>query len=308
VIPFFKPASLGFWETKELHKSINSILDSGILTDGIFCRRFENQVKRLYHVDHVFVAPNATVALDVLVKIFNPSVVFSPAFTWKSLQGVFTGRRVEWLDIDKSSWLPTYSEGRILGSEALLVYNHTFGNVGSVKRGWHEKIVYDGAQAFGAEIDDFGDATVFGFAPTKPLTTGEGGMIVTNNSNLAENLENRRHAYLRMSEFQAAVGLVYMRKLSENQAKRAEIWNYYNKHLPYPHQEVPFFHSHSVYGVLVEERDKLIDKIKDKMEYRVYYEPLTRGLTNTDHVYSQILCIPSYAGCPYKDIVELLSE
>jgi dTDP-4-amino-4,6-dideoxygalactose transaminase len=103
-----------------------------MLSYGDYCEAFEEEVRRRYHVDYAFVAPNATVALDVLVKTINPRVIYSPAFTWKSLLSVFTGRQVKWLDIDNRSWLPIMNE-RMLGSEALVVYNHTFGNIGDVQ-------------------------------------------------------------------------------------------------------------------------------------------------------------------------------
>jgi len=306
MIPFFRPPKLAFWEQKDLHNIISTIIDTGVLSDGPYCRDLEEEVKRLYHIDYAFVAPNATVALDTLVKALNPSRILSPAFTWKSLLSVFSPYEPTWLDINRDTWLPEVDDP-MLGSGAMLVLNHTFGNVCRAEKAWRENIVYDGAQAFGADISDFGNATVFGFAPTKPVTCGEGGMIVTNESRIAEKLEAARHVLLRMSEFNASLGLVYLRKLSENRAKRRDVWDYYDRHLPYAHQEMPLSHSHSVYGVLVPDRVKLIDKIKGKMEYRVYYEPLKRGLINTEWLYGQILCIPSYVGCPYKEVVELLT-
>jgi len=305
MIPFFRPPQLNHLEVQKLRHDFASILESGMLSYGDYCEAFEEEVRRRYHVDYAFVTPNATVALDVLVKTINPRVIYSPAFTWKSLLSVFTGRQVKWLDIDKRSWLPIIPQTPL--KDALIVSNHTFGNISGILRGSNEPLIYDGAQAFGAEIEDFGDATVFGFAPTKPVTCGEGGMIVTNNSKIAGLLEEKRHVLLRMSEFSAAVGLTYLNKLSEVQEERRKIWQYYNKNLPFEHQEVPFSHSLSVYGILVPEREKLIEKIKDKMEYRVYYEPLERGLKNTEWLFERILCIPSYAGCPYKQIVELLT-
>ena len=306
-IRFFQPPRLSYLEVQRLQHDFATILESGMLSYGDYCEAFEEEVRRRYHVDYAFVAPNATVALDALVKIINPRFVFSPAFTWKSLQSVFTGRQVMWLDVHKDTWLPAIRAPKSLLKELLVVYNHTFGNIGETHLSLDEHVVYDGAQAFGAEIKEFGDATVFGFAPTKPVTCGEGGMIVTNNSVIVKFLEEKRHVWLRMSEFNAAVGLTYLNKLTEVQEERRKIWQYYNKNLPFEHQEVPFSHSMSVYGILVPEREKLIEKIKDKMEYRVYYEPLERGLKNTEWLFDKILCIPSYAGCPYKQIVEMLT-
>jgi len=306
MIPFFRPPQLNRLEVQKLQHDFASILESGMLSYGDYCEAFEEEVRRRYHVDYAFVTPNATVALDVLVKTINPRVIYSPAFTWKSLSTLFLGRQVMWLDINKRTWLPIVPEIGI-PRDTMVMYNMTFGNVGTVERIGNYVLVYDAAQAFGAEIKDFGDATVFGFAPTKPVTCGEGGMIVTNNSKIAELLEQQRHILLRMSELSAAVGLAYLSKLSEVQEERRKIWQYYNKHLPFEHQEVPFSHSLSVYGILVSEREELIEKIKGKMEYRVYYEPLERGLINTEWLFERILCIPSYAGCPYKQIVELLT-
>lgn len=306
MIPFFRSPQLNHLEIQKLQHDLADILASATLTDGAYSRRFEDEVKQFYHVDYAFVAPNATVALDTLVKIINPRTIYSPAFTWKSLQSVFTGRQVKWLDIDKRTWLPQVPELAV-SQDALIAYNHTFGNIGRVRTHADEHIIYDGAQAFGAEIEDFGDATVFGFAPTKPVTSCEGGMIVTNNDRLAEALEENRHVLLRMSEINACIGLTYLNKLSEVQEERRRIWRYYDEHLPFPHQEVFLSHSMSVYGILVEDRQKIIDKIKDKLGYRIYYQPLTHGLMNTDWLFERILCIPSYAGCPYKQIVEILT-
>jgi perosamine synthetase len=306
MIPLFKPVELNHLEIQNLQHNIANIVASGILTDGQYCRSLEEEVKRFYHVAHAFVAPNATVALDILMKQFNPHIVFSPAFTWKSLRSVFARRQVRWLDIDRDTWLPNMEDAHSL-RDSVIVYNHTFGNIGIVENQGSSKLIYDAAQAFGAKIEDFGDATVFGFAPTKPVTCGEGGMIVTNDTKIADLLEIQRHVLLRMSEFQAAVGLTYLKKLTEVQEERRKIWQYYDKHLPFQHQEVPLSHSHSVYGILVSEREKLIKKIMGQMEYRVHYDPLEIGLLITDWVYERILCIPNYVGCPYKQVVELLT-
>jgi len=267
----------------------------------------EDLVKQRYHVDHTFVAPNATVALDTLVKMIDPQTIYSPAFTWESLLSVFVGRQVQWLDIDRHTWLPTIPKTEIT-KDSLTIYNHTFGNIGIPDKLCSSITVFDGAQAFGAEIKEFGDATVFGFAPTKPVTCGEGGMIVTNNTKIAQLLEKQQHILLRMSEFQAAVGLIFLQKLPEVQEGRRKIWDFYNRNLPYQHQEVPFSHSRSVYGILVSEREKLIEKIKNKIETHAYYTPLYQGLSNTDFVAQRILCIPSYADCSYKEVVEIINE
>jgi dTDP-4-amino-4,6-dideoxygalactose transaminase len=54
-----------------------------------------------------------------------------------------------------------------------------------------------------------------------------------------------------------------------------------------------------------EQRAKLIERIKDKIEYKIYYTPLKSGLINTDWVYSRILCIPSYPDVNESEVVRL---
>lgn len=92
-------------------------------------------------------------------------------------------------------------------------------------------IIEDAAQAHGAKYKGkhagaFGDMAIFSFTPMKNMTTGEGGMIVTNNHTFAKQLRMLRnhgmdapyhHVFLgynyRMTEMQAAIGLVQLQKL-----------------------------------------------------------------------------------------------
>ena len=113
-------------------------------------------------------------------------------------------------------------------------------------------MIEDACEAIGAEFDSrragcFGDLAIFGFYPNKQMTTGEGGMIVTNDDRLAEHcrscanqgrsamgawLQHERlgHNY-RMDEMSAALGLSQLSRLDHFLARRARVARQYGERL-----------------------------------------------------------------------------
>jgi perosamine synthetase len=113
-------------------------------------------------------------------------------------------------------------------------------------------VIEDACEALGAEVDGrragtFGDAGVFAFYPNKQMTTGEGGMITTNDSRIAElcrSMRNQgrdtdgawlRHVRLgynyRLSELHAALGLAQLERIDEILAARADVARCYSREL-----------------------------------------------------------------------------
>jgi len=303
-IPFFRPAKLTLEEIQYIESLLEVILDSGMLSNGMFCRELEDMVKELYGVEHAITCASGTAGLWIALKALKSKTVAMPAFTWKSLLEIVPDR-VVWLDIDKETWLPIVNDERA----DTFIINLTFGNVEDYSDfvPQNSALIYDATHCLGSRLLDIGNAAVFSLSPTKPCTSSEGGIIITDDSELAEKMIRIRDWCSRMSEIQAVIGQVYLGKLGQSLARRAEIWNYYRRKLPYKPQKIKVATSYSVYGMLLEprERRKLIEKIKDKMEYKIYYEPLKDGLINTDLVYSRILCIPSYPDVNESEVVRL---
>lgn len=159
-------------------------------------------------------------------------------------------------------------------------------------------VIEDAAHAFGAEykgkrIGTIGDLTVFSFYVTKNLTTGEGGIVTTSNKKYSDLIKIyalhgmsqdawKRYAdpvfkhYLimvpgykyNMMDIQAAIGIHQLERFNENQKKRQEIWNLYNKafsDLPItipsdPPQEIK--HAYHLYTILVDKERVKVDREK----------------------------------------------
>ena len=138
----------------------------------------------------------------------------------------------------------------------------------------------------------------------------EGGIIITDDDELAKRMIELRDNCCRMSEIQAVIGQVYLGKLGQSLSRRVEIWNFYRRRLPFTPQKIKVATSYSVYGMLLEpeQRAKLIERIKDKIEYKIYYTPLKSGLINTEFVAGRILCIPSYPDVNENEVVRIINE
>jgi dTDP-4-amino-4,6-dideoxygalactose transaminase len=303
-IPFFQLPRLEYDEIQYVESLLEVILDSGKLSNGQFCRELEDMVKEIYGVKHAISCSSGTMGLWIALKAFKSKSVAMPAFTWKSLTEIVPDR-VTWLDIDKETWLPIVNGERA----DTFIINLTFGNVEEYSEVVPKEsmLLYDACHNLGSRLVDIGNAAVFSLSPTKPATSCEGGIIITDDDELAKKMIELRNTCGRMSEIHAVIGQVYLGKLGQTLTRRVEIWNYYRRRLPFTPQKVKVNTSYSVYGMLVEpgEREKLIERIKDKMETKIYYEPLKSGLPNTDWVFSRILCIPSFPNCNESEVVRL---
>jgi perosamine synthetase len=157
-----------------------------------------------------------------------------------------------------------------------------------------------GAKAFGRMAGSFGDCSCFSFYANKHLTTGEGGMVLTNDDALAERLRllrnlafttpRFRHEFagfnFRMTGFQAAMGIVQLRKLNAVIEAKRRLAGLYQRHLADVRglqlpTEMPWArHVYWMYGVVVEPdfgitRDELTRRLKrDGIDTRTFFCPM----------------------------------
>jgi perosamine synthetase len=301
-IPYHKPFPLSETDLGNLQFDIKEILISGKLTSGDYVKKLEDRIKELYDVDYVIATSNCTMGLALCFQYKNiPNKVFMPNFTWISPYLMMSCREKGFLDINKLTWnISDYPAHR----HNLIFPTHTFGNVVELSRNYN--VIYDGAHALGSDIKKFGDATVFSLAPTKLVTSCEGGLVLTNEKYLESFVRFRREKCARMSEIHALIGLKTLDYLDVILEWKQRVYHYYKSYIPGIFQEINIDSNYNTIGFLNTENLKIPKWITTKQ----YYEPVfdMELLPNSFEVFKKMVCLPSYYNCPYKDIVEGILE
>lgn len=205
-------------------QSVLEPLRSGWLVQGPKVREFEQAWSSFTGVEHSIAVTSCTTALHLsLVALgFGPGdEAIVPAFTWISTANVVEhlGGKVVFADIDLATFNidPAGIESLITPRTKAILPVHLFGLAASIepinaiaqRHGlW---VIEDAACGFGASLNgqhvgSFGNTGCFSFHPRKAITTGEGGMITTNDPELAAKLRRLRDHGAAMSDLQRHVG------------------------------------------------------------------------------------------------------
>ena len=236
-------------------EEINAVVDvlkSGMLAHGKEVEAFEREFADYLGARHGIAVANGTAALDVALKalgIRDGDEVITTPFTFIATASsiLFQRARPVFADIDPKTFNldPNDVLERITDKTKAILVVHLYGQPAEMKafreiaedHGLY--LIEDCAQAHGAEyegkrVGTFGDIAAFSFYPTKNMTTGEGGMVVTNDDELAERArlirshgQKERYYHvtlgynLRMTNIAGALGRVQLRKLKEwNETRR----------------------------------------------------------------------------------------
>ena len=258
---------------QEEWEALKEPLMSGWLTSGPKVREFEQLFAERHGVKYALAVTSATTALHlalVALGIKEGDEVIVPAFTWVSTANVvlYCGAKVVFVDIDPFTFNinPEDLSKRITSKTKAIIPVHLFGlcaDMDKIKEiAGNIPLVEDGACAAGASYKGtpaggLGTIGCFSFHPRKSVTTGEGGMITTNDDELAEIMgmlrnhgasiseEQRHHGakpYMlpdfnalgynyRMTDLQGAVGVVQIKKLDQFIDEREKWANFYTKEL-----------------------------------------------------------------------------
>jgi len=230
-------------------KYLNACLDTGwISSEGPFVNEFEEKFASRVNRKHGIAVCNGTAAIEAAVAALGigpGDEVIMPAFTIISCAApvVRAGARPVLVDCDPLTWNMdvTRIEERISPRTKAVMVVHIYGlpvdldPVLALAEKYGLKMIEDAAEAHGLTYrgrpcGSFGDVSIFSFYPNKHVTTGEGGMIVTNDDNLADRCRSLRnlcfqakkrfvHEELgfnfRMTNLQAALGLAQLERLDE---------------------------------------------------------------------------------------------
>jgi perosamine synthetase len=237
---------------EEEKRAILETIDSGQLAQGKRVKAFEEAFAAVCGVRHAIATSSGTTALHtaVLAHGIGPGdeVITTPfTFIASANAAIFTGARPVFVDIDERTYNmdPGRIEAAISPRTKAILPVHLFGNPCDMEAimdiaAKHGLVVIEdacqahGATAGGRKVGSFGTGC-FSFYPTKNMTTAEGGIITTNDDELADRARlirshGQRERYyhemigynFRMTEIQAAIGLVQLGKLEQfNAARRA---------------------------------------------------------------------------------------
>lgn len=301
-IPFHRPFPLEKWEIDFIKTQIEYIINSGQLTNGKWVKELELRIRQIYDVDYAIATVNCTLGLYLCYRYKkHTNSVYMPNFTWDSYY-LMLDDTISFLDINLDTWL--MNEPTTYRRNSLIIPTHTFGNIIEMEDDYN--VIYDGAHALGCELKKFGDATVFSLAATKLVTSCEGGMVITNQKYLADFVRFRRDKCARMSEVHALIGNIFLDHMTEIMEWKEMVYEYYKKNMIGIFQKIPITSNYNTIGFLnVEDL-----KIPEHIEIKQYYTPIydTELLPNAYKVYKNIVCLPSYYNCNYKQIVNDILE
>ncbi len=302
---------------EEEWQSTREPLINGWLTSGPKVREFEQLFAQRHHVKHALAVTSATTALHLALmalEVGPGDEVIVPAFTWVSTANVvlYCGGNVVFADVDPLTFNidPEDLKKRITSRTKVIIPVHLFGlcaNMDAIKAiAGDIPIVEDGACAAGAAFKGIpagalGTIGCFSFHPRKSVTTGEGGMITTNDDRLADVMsmmrnhgasiseEQRHHGtrpYIlpnfnmlgynyRMTDIQGAVGVVQIKKLDQFIDERAKWAAFYIeqlaeiKWLRTPQVSVDYKHGWQSFVTFVDEskapfsRNEIMEKLQE---------------------------------------------
>jgi perosamine synthetase len=243
-------------------KYINEAIDSGwISSEGPFVKIFEEKFSNYIGRKNGVAVSNGSAALDIAVKaidinkgdevILPTFTIISPAFSIIRQGGIPV-----LVDSDPVTWGMdvTKIEEKITPKTKAILVVHIYGYpvdmdpVIELANKYKLKIIEDAAEMHGQtykgkKCGSFGDISIFSFYPNKHITTGEGGMILTDNEELSEKCKQLRNLCFippkrfvhkdigwnyRMTNLQAALGVAQLEQIEHFIKRKREIGSIYN--------------------------------------------------------------------------------
>lgn len=306
---------------KEEEKLVLEGLRSGwVSSSGKFIGEFEASFAKFCDIKYGVTTSNGTTALHLVLEaadIGPGDEVLIPSMTFVATANAvsYTGATPVFIDSEMETWNlnPEKIKEKINSRTRAIIPVHLYGhpaNMGiimSIAKKYNLLVFEDAAEAHGAlykgrKVGSIGDAGCFSFYGNKIITTGEGGMIVTNNKSFAEKIRMLRdhgaskkrkfyHPKLgfnyRMTNLQAALGLAQMSRINEFIERKISIARVYEKFLKplvpdivLPPQASWAKNVYWMYSILIEKkgkknRDYVIRELrKKKIDSRPFFFPI----------------------------------
>lgn len=244
--------------------AVSEVLRSGRLSLGPKVEEFERAVAKYVGVKHGVAICSGTAGLHLLVRAMNigpgDEVISTPfSFVASTNCVMFERAKPVLVDIDPQTWNIDHTriEAAITSKTKALIPVNVFGvvpeidTINALAKRRNLRVIEDSCESLGAKYKGrmsggLCDAGVFGFYPNKQITTGEGGMIVTNDDEIARLcmsmrnqgrdtgmgwLSHERLGYnYRLSDIACAIGAVQMSRVREILEKRSRVASWYKTH------------------------------------------------------------------------------
>lgn len=229
-----------------------AVMRSGMLAAGKNALAFEERFAAMTDAKHALSCANGTCALQLAYgALIEPGdEVLVPGWTYIATASmlVAAGAKLVWVDVDPRTYCIDVDDARrkVTDKTVAIACTHLYGNpvnIDGVERLGAEhdlSIIYDAAQSHmatyrGRGLGAFGDAVTYSFYPTKNMTTGEGGMVTTNDDELAAKMrmlrshgETQKYIHgtigfnYRLSDMEAAIGLSQLDRIEAITQRRRE--------------------------------------------------------------------------------------
>ncbi|RED57579.1 DegT/DnrJ/EryC1/StrS family aminotransferase [Cohnella lupini] len=251
--------------SKEIEYVSDAVKNAWYEDANIYNDRFERAFADYIGVKYAVSLPSCTSAIHLSLLAMGVGAgdeVIVPDITWIATSAPlkYVGADPVFADIDRDSWCLSADsfESRITSKTKAVIPVDLYGNIPDmdsiiqIARKHNLYVIEDAAEAIGSEYKGkkagaFGDVGVFSFHGSKTMTTGEGGMLVTDDENIWRKvLYNRDHARkpgdklfynqevgykYKMSSLQAALGLAQLERIDELVQQKREIFSWYQAYL-----------------------------------------------------------------------------
>ncbi len=344
-LPISEPSLGG----KELEYVTDCILTNWISSNGKYVTQFEQNFADYCHTKYAISVSNGTTALhlSMLALGIGPNdEVIVPDLTFIATANAvsYVGAKPIFVDIDRNTWNidPTQIEASITDKTKAIIPVHLYGHpvdlspIMNIAEKYNLFLVEDAAEAHGAEykqkkVGSFGDISIFSFYGNKIITTGEGGMIITNSKEISNKIKILRdhgmstskrywHPVLgynyRLTNVQAAIGVAQLEQIDWILTTKRKIAEQYIKRLSgvkgitLPPNESWAKNVYWLFSIILENdykitRDELIDYLSNHgVETRPFFpalhnQPIYKSENKfpiAHEISEKGICLPSFVG------------
>lgn len=353
--PFIDLKSQYLQIKEEILSTINEILESSHYILGENVRKLEDEVKSYLNVKEAIGVASGTDALHLALKALNigkgDEVITTPFTFFATVEAIiYVGAKPVFVDIQEDSYNldPEKIEEKITPNTKAIIVVHLFGcpadmdKIINIAKKFGLKVIEDAAQAFGAEINgrkigSLGDVGCFSFYPSKNLGCfGDGGMIVTNDTAVAEKIRILRNhgspgRYIhqtvgfnsRLDEIQAGILRVKMKYIdlyNELRRKKAALYTkYLCDAVITPKERDNTYHVYHLYSIRSKEREQIKETLHSHGFPSVVYYPVPMHLQEAlkflgykkgdfpiaEAVSKEILSLPIYPELPEEELFQI---